>query len=136
VPPPTRDIEKLEVLLAGRQGALDSAMASKQSAMARVTSLLPAEKASAKAAMVEAQADLNKTYIRAGVDGRVEQFGLRAGDIVNPMMRSGGVLIPDNTNRTLSAGFRQIQAQVRRSECSPKRRAFPSLEFCQRVPKW
>jgi hypothetical protein len=43
---------KLEVLLAGRQGALDSATASKQSATIRATALLPAEKASAEAALL------------------------------------------------------------------------------------
>jgi multidrug resistance efflux pump len=112
---PQRDIEKLEVLLTGRQGALDAATASKQSAMSRVSALLPAEKASAEAAMAEAQVDLDKTYIRAGVDGRVEQFGLRVGDIVNPMIRSAGILIPDGAGqRTLSAGFGQIEAQVMR----------------------
>jgi multidrug resistance efflux pump len=109
---PQRDIEKLEVLLAGRQGALDSATASKQSAMTRVSALLPAEKASAQAALAEAQVDLDKTYIRAGVDGRVEQFALRAGDIVNPMIRSAGVLIPDDVGQVLSAGFGQIEAQI------------------------
>src|SRR6266581_5284886 len=110
---PTRDIEKLEVLLAGRQGALDSATASKQSTMSRVTALLPAEKASAEAALAEAQVDMNKTSIRAGVDGRVEQFTLRVGDIVSPIMRSAGILIPDGAGRqTLSAGFGQIEAQV------------------------
>ncbi len=109
---PQRDIEKLEVLLAGRQGALDSATAAKQSATTRVTALLPAEKASAEAALAEAQVDLDKTTIRAGVAGRVEQFSLRAGDIVNPMIRSAGVLIPDATRQALSAGFGQIEAQV------------------------
>ena len=110
---PQRDIEKLEVLLAGRQGGLDSATASKQSATIRVTSLLPAEKASAQAAQAEAQVDLDKTSIRAGVDGRVEQFSLRAGDIVNPVMRSAGILIPDGAGRrTLTAGFGQIEAHV------------------------
>jgi multidrug resistance efflux pump len=110
---PQRDIEKLEVLLAGRQGALDAATASKQSATARVTALLPAEKASAEAALAEAQVDLDKTSIRAGVDGRVEQFTLRPGDVVNPMMRSAGVLIPDGAGRqALAAGFGQIEAQV------------------------
>jgi multidrug resistance efflux pump len=110
---PQRDIEKLEVLLAGRQGALDSATASKQSAMIRVSALLPAEKASAEAALAEAQVDLDKTYIRAGVDGRVEQFALRAGDVVNPMIRSAGILIPDGAGRrALSAGFGQIEGQV------------------------
>ncbi|QWG22269.1 biotin/lipoyl-binding protein [Bradyrhizobium sediminis] len=110
---PQRDIEKLEVLLAGRQGALDSATASRQSASIRLTALLPAEKASAQAALAEAQVDLDKTYIRAGVAGRVEQFTLRAGDVVNPVMRPAGILIPDGAGeRTLSAGFGQIEAQV------------------------
>jgi multidrug resistance efflux pump len=110
---PQRDIEKLQVLLASRQGALDSATASKQSAMTRVSALLPAEKASAEAALAEAQVDLNKTAIRAGVDGRVEQFSLRVGDVVNPVMRSAGILIPEGAGqRTLAAGFGQIEAQV------------------------
>ena len=55
---------------------------------------MPAEKASAEAALAEAQVDLDKTFVRAGVDGRVEQFLLRSGDVVNPMIRSAGVLIP------------------------------------------
>ena len=110
---PQRDIEKLQVLLAGRQGALDSATASKQSATIRVTSLLPAEKASAEATLAEAQVDLDKTTIRAGTDGRVEQFTLRPGDVVNPMVRSAGILIPEGAGqRTLAAGFGQIEANV------------------------
>ena len=44
-----------QVLLAGRQGAVDSASASKQSAMTRVTALLPAEKASGEAALAEVE---------------------------------------------------------------------------------
>jgi len=110
---PQRDIEKLQVAVAGRQGTLDAATASKQSATTRLSALLPAEKASAEAALAEAQVDLDKTFIRAGVDGRVEQFGLRPGDIVNPMMRSAGVLIPEGAGRrALLAGFGQIEAQV------------------------
>lgn len=110
---PQRDIEKLQVLLAGRQGSLDAATASKQSATTRVTALLPAEKASAEAALAEAQVDLDKTTVRAGVDGRVEQFTLRPGDVVNPVMRSAGILIPDNAGRrTLAAGFGQVEAHV------------------------
>ena len=110
---PQRDIEKLLVLQTGRQGALDAVNASKQSAAVRVTALIPAEKASAEATLAEAQVDLDKTFIRAGVDGRVEQFGLRPGDIVNPMIRTAGVLIPEGAGRiALAAGFGQIEAQV------------------------
>lgn len=110
---PQRDIEKLEVAVAGRQGALDAASAAKQSATTRLSTLLPAQRASAEAAAAEAQVDLDKTYIRAGVDGRVEQFLLRPGDIVNPVMRSAGILIPEGAGRrALAAGFGQIEAQV------------------------
>jgi multidrug resistance efflux pump len=109
---PQRDIEKLQVLLAGRQGALDAATAAKQSATTRVTALLPAEKASAQSTLAEAQVDLDKTIVRAGVDGRVEQFSLRVGDVVNPVMRSAGILIPVSAGRTLAAGFGQIEAHV------------------------
>jgi multidrug resistance efflux pump len=56
---------------------------------------------------------LDKTVIRAGVSGRVEQFALRVGDIVTPIMRSAGILIPDEAGRgTLQAGFGQIEAQI------------------------
>jgi multidrug resistance efflux pump len=109
---PQRDIEKLEVLLAGRQGAVDSASPSKQSAIIRLTALLPAEMASAEATLAEAQVDLDKTTIRAGVAGRVEQFTLRTGDIVSPM-RPVGILISDGAGqKALSARFGQIEAQV------------------------
>ncbi len=79
---PQRDIEKLEVAAAGRQGSLDAATASKQSVTTRLSALLPAEKASAEAALAEAQVDLDKTVIRAGIDGRVEQFALKPGGMV------------------------------------------------------
>ena len=110
---PQRDIEKLQVLLDGRQGSLDAANASKQSAELRVSTLLPAEKASAEAALAQAQVEYDKTFVRAGVAGRVEQFFLRVGDVVNPLMRPAGILIPEGAGqRALQAGFGQIEAQV------------------------
>jgi multidrug resistance efflux pump len=108
-----RDIEKLEQLVEGRKGGIASATASKQAAEARIATLLPAEKASAEAALAQAEVDLEKTVIRAGVSGRVEQFALRAGDIVNPFMRPAGVLVPAGAGqRVLQAGFGQIEAQI------------------------
>src|SRR5438477_7771154 len=108
-----RDIEKLQVLVDGRQGSLDAANAAKQSSVLRVSTLLPAEKASAQAALEQAQVDYDKTFVRAGVDGRVEQFLLRVGDLVNPLMRPAGILIPEGAGqRGLQAGFGQIEAQI------------------------
>jgi multidrug resistance efflux pump len=110
---PQRDIEKLQVVVDGRQAAIDAATATRQSAETQVSTLLPAEKASAEAALAQAQVELDKTIVRAGVDGRVEQFALRPGDIVNPLMRPAGVLIPEGAGkRALQAGFGQIEAQV------------------------
>jgi multidrug resistance efflux pump len=110
---PQRDIEKLQVVVDGRQAAIDAATAAKQSEEVQVTTLLPAAKASAEAALAEAEVELSKTVIRAGVDGRVEQFFLRPGDIVNPLIRPAGILIPDGAGqRGLQAGFGQIEAQV------------------------
>ena len=108
-----RDIEKLQVLVDQRQAGIDVATASRQSATLRISTLLPAEKASAEAAMAQAQVDLDKTVVYAGVDGRVEQFLLRVGDVVNQLMRPAGVLIPEGAGtKALQAGFGQIEAQV------------------------
>jgi len=110
---PQRDIEKLQVLVDQRQAGVDAATAAKQSASLQVTTLIPAQKASAEAALAQAQVDLDKTTVRAGVDGRVEQFLVRPGDVVNQLMRPAGVLIPEGAGRgALQAGFGQIEAQV------------------------
>ena len=45
---PQRDIDKLQVMVGQRQAGVDAALAVKQSADLRVSTLLPAEKASAK----------------------------------------------------------------------------------------
>src|SRR5262249_38960020 len=109
---PFREIERLQERVRGQLGAITAATATKQGIEERISSLLPAEKASAEAALAQAQVDLDKTVIRAGVDGRVEQFLLRPGDLVNPMMRPAGILIPEGAGRQiLSAGFGQIEAQ-------------------------
>lgn len=109
----TRDIEKLQVAVQGRQGGIDAATAAKEQAETRISTLLPAERASAEAELAQAQVELDKTIVRAGVDGRVEQFTLRVGDIVNPLMRPAGVLIPEGAGRgRLQAGFGQIEAQI------------------------
>lgn len=113
---PQRDIEKLQVLVNQRQAGIDAATAARESSQLRVSTLLPAERASAEAAQAQAQVDVDKTYVRAGVDGRVEQFLLRIGDVVNPLMRPAGVLIPEGAGRRgIQAGFGQIEAQVMRT---------------------
>lgn len=110
---PFREIERLEVLAEGQVGQIDAATAAKQNAEERISSVLPARKAGAEADLAQAEADLVKTVVRAGVSGRVEQFTLRVGDVVNPLMRPAGVLIPEGAGeRVLQAGFDQIEAQI------------------------
>jgi multidrug resistance efflux pump len=110
---PQRDIDKLQVLVDQRQSGIDAATAARQAAALQISTLLPAQKASAQAALDQAQVDLDKTIVRAGIDGRVEQFLVRPGDVVNQLMRPAGVLIPEGAGRkVLQAGFGQIEAQV------------------------
>ncbi|RVO14517.1 HlyD family secretion protein, partial [Sinorhizobium meliloti] len=66
----------------------------------------------AEAALAQAQVELDKTIVRAGTAGMLQQFALRPGDIVNPMIRSAGILVPDDRRIGLIAGFGQIEAQV------------------------
>jgi multidrug resistance efflux pump len=109
---PAREIEKLQLLVKGREATVAAATAAKEATQARVSSQLPADKASAEAALAEAEVELSKTVVRAGVSGQVEQFALRVGDVVNPLMRPAGVLIPDSAGRLLVAGFGQIEGQI------------------------
>jgi multidrug resistance efflux pump len=109
----TREIERLENIVAGREAAAASTTASQAAAQTKISTLLPAERASAEAALAQAEAELAKTVVRAGFNGHVEQFALRPGDIVNPFMRPAGVIIPEEAGRgRLQAGFGQIEAQV------------------------
>jgi multidrug resistance efflux pump len=107
-----REIERLQKLIVSREGALAAAMANREAAETKLSTLLPAEKASAEAAQNQAEVELGKTVVRAGVAGRVEQFVLRPGDIVNPLIRPAGILVPPGVREGLIAGFGQIEAQV------------------------
>jgi multidrug resistance efflux pump len=110
-----REIEKLQTLVATRQGAVDAAAAGKQSVETRLSLVLPAQKASAEADLAAAKVELDKMTTYAGVDGRVDQFILRVGDIVqpSPFMKAAGILIPEAAGEgRLFAGFDQIEAQV------------------------
>jgi len=109
---PAREVERLQLAVKGREATLAAVTAARDVTQERLATQLPADRATAEAALAEAEVALDKTVVRAGVSGQVEQFVLRVGDIVNPLMRPAGVLIPDDTGRTLVAGFGQIEAQV------------------------
>jgi multidrug resistance efflux pump len=108
-----REVERLETTIESRRGGLDAARAKKQTLETAIAVLLPAQRASAEAAKSQAQVELDKTIVRAGVSGTVQQFTLRPGDVVNSMLRPAGILVPESAGRSaLIAGFGQIEAQV------------------------
>ncbi|AVC47400.1 hlyD secretion family protein (plasmid) [Rhizobium leguminosarum bv. viciae] len=108
-----REVERLATTIDGRKGALDATVAKKLTLETQIAVQLPAQRASAEAALAQAQVELDKTIVRAGVAGTVQQFTLRRGDVVNAMLRPAGILVPEGAGQsTLIAGFGQIEAQV------------------------
>jgi multidrug resistance efflux pump len=94
-------------------GALRAAIAEMDVAQARITTQLPAAKSSAQAALAEAEAKLAKKFVYAGVTGTLEQFLVKPGDIVSPILRPAGILVPHDSGRgRFMAGFKQITTSV------------------------
>jgi multidrug resistance efflux pump len=108
-----REVDRLRVAMQGREAGVATATANKQTIETDIATVLPAQRASAEAALAEAQVEVDRAVVRAGVDGYLEQFTLRKGDVVNPLMRPAGILIPSEAGRrVLFAGFNQIEAQI------------------------
>ncbi len=108
-----REVDRLTNTVESQRGMVSAAYASKETLQTKLGVLLPAQKASAEAALAAAQVDLDKTVVKAGIAGTVQQFTLRKGDVLNTMLRPAGILVPEEAGRgTLVAGFDQIEAQV------------------------
>ncbi len=107
-----RDVDRAQVSVDTAQGAVDAAVAGRDAVQSQIDFQLPAAKATAEAALAEAHVGLEQTLVVAGTDGIVQQFALRAGDVVNPMLRPAGILIPERHVTGLAAGFGQIESQV------------------------
>lgn len=107
-----REVDRAQVAVDTAQGAVDAALAGKAAVQAQIDFALPAQKASAEAALNQAEITREKALVVAGTDGTIQQFALRPGDIVNPLLRPAGILVPDRLVTGLVAGFGQIEAQV------------------------
>ncbi|MER2510349.1 MAG: biotin/lipoyl-binding protein [Amaricoccus sp.] len=107
-----REVDRALVAVDTAQGAVDAALAGRDAVQSQIEFQLPAARATAEAALAEAQVALDQTLVVAGTDGIVQQFALRAGDVVNPMLRPAGILVPDRHATGLIAGFDQIEAQI------------------------
>ena len=108
-----QELEALRAALKSRQGALDASKAQRDVVQGRIDNLLPAQRASAEAQLVQAETEIKKSTVFAGTDGTVKQFVLKPGDIVNPILRPAGILVPTSSGRgRFQAGFQQISAQI------------------------
>ncbi|MGD8529165.1 MAG: biotin/lipoyl-binding protein [Methyloceanibacter sp.] len=108
-----QELVSLSATADSRQGALDAALAKRQVVEAQISASLPAQRASAEAALAEAETEIQKATVFAGIDGTVKQFVLRPGDIVNPILRPAGILVPASSDTpVVLATFGQISAQV------------------------
>ncbi|MEM1315033.1 MAG: biotin/lipoyl-binding protein [Pseudomonadota bacterium] len=112
-----REVRRLEIRLTGDQARIDAAQAQADAVAVQAEQVLPAARAVALASQEQAQAELDKTVVRAGVSGRVEQFSLQVGDYISAILRPAGILVPQGEadgagHRAVQAGFGQISAQV------------------------
>jgi len=108
-----QEIETLEIAISRQEGVLAAAVAQRDVVQANIDELLPAQRATAEAALAQAITEIDKATVYAGVDGTVKQFTLRPGDIINPILRPAGILVPmDSGIGRFQAGFGQISAQV------------------------
>ncbi|RYH09811.1 HlyD family secretion protein [Tropicimonas sp. IMCC6043] len=108
-----REVERLGNTVDSRSGALETARAQLKAVETKIGTALPARQETAEAQLAEAEAALAKTVVYARVDGIVQQFALQPGDIVNPVLRPAGVLVPPQISHGyFQAGFNQLSGQV------------------------
>jgi multidrug resistance efflux pump len=107
-----RDVETAQVNVEAEQAALIAAQAARDAVKAQLEVEIPAQIATAQSELERAQVLLDRTLITASTDGVLQQFAVRPGDILNPMLRPAGILVPDARVTGLFAGFSQIEARV------------------------
>ncbi len=108
-----QELERLETAVSGAESQRAATLAALDGAKLRQTTLLPAQLETARAALKEAETEISKSTVFAEVDGTLLQFLLKPGDIVNPILRPAGILVPDVTGQgRFIAAFGQISASV------------------------
>jgi len=107
-----REVEQALVRVQAQEASLAAAEATRDAVQAQLDIELPARLVTAQTELAQAQVALDRTLVVAGTDGIIQQFALRPGDMVNPMLRPAGILVPDRRVTGLVAGFGQIEAGV------------------------
>jgi multidrug resistance efflux pump len=110
------EVDSARNRVASAEGMLASAVANRAAIRAALESVLPAERKTAQEALEQALVELGKTVIYAGVDGQLIQFFLQSGDVVNPILRPAGLLIPNDDlasgGSAVQAAFNQLAAPI------------------------
>ena len=108
-----QELERLETTVSRAESQTAAASAQLDGSKLRQSSLLPAQRESANAILREAEYEIAKSTVFAEVDGTLTQFLLKPGDIVNPILRPAGILVPNVTGEgRFIAAFGQISASV------------------------
>ncbi len=108
-----QELERLETAVTRAESQRAAAMAGLDGANLQQGSVIPAQRASARALLQEAENEISKSTVFAEVDGTVTQFFLKPGDIVNPILRPAGILVPDVTGEgRFVAAFGQISTKI------------------------
>jgi multidrug resistance efflux pump len=108
-----QEIAALRAAVESQKGAFDAARAGRYIMQSNIDVVLPAQRARAESVLAQTMAEIGKATVYAGTDGIVQQFKLKPGDIVNPILRPAGILVPASSGRgRFQAGFGQISAQV------------------------
>lgn len=108
-----QELERLQTAVSGAGTQRSAALAALDGAKLRQSTVLPAQLESARAVLREAENEIAKSTVFAEVDGTVTQFLLKPGDIVNPILRPAGILVPDVTGQgRFVAAFGQISVSV------------------------
>ncbi|WP_171210880.1 HlyD family secretion protein [Ruegeria sp. HKCCA5426] len=108
-----QELERLQTAVSGATSQRAAAISARDGAKLRQTAVLPAQKESARAVLQEAENEIAKSTVFAEVDGTVTQFLLKPGDIVNPILRPAGILVPEISGQgRFVAAFGQISASV------------------------
>ncbi|WP_428928120.1 HlyD family secretion protein [Marinibacterium sp. SX1] len=110
-----QELDRQRARAEAQAAAVEAARSQESSARARVETLLPAQRASADAAVRQAQVELDFTVVRAGTAGILEQFALQPGDYVSSVLRPAGIIVPDGAasgHMRMQAAFTQLAAPV------------------------
>ncbi len=108
-----QELERLRTAVARAEAQREAALAGLETVKARLSRVLPAQRSTAMAVLSEAENEIAKSTVFASVDGTVKQFLLKPGDIVNPILRPAGVLVPETTGEgRFVAAFGQISANI------------------------